>query len=488
MNKPIRNLYLVVVGLFALLLGYTSWWTVFNDEPLRTSAQNNRDLIRAERVPRGKIVAADGTVLARSVGRKSRSTGNRVYERRYPKGADYVAPIGLSDVNLGQTGLERSQNDWLSGKAVKLATAVDRLIQGDQRGDDVYVTLEPRVQQAAIDGLAGRPGAVVAMEPSTGRILAMASVPGYDPNKAIEDPAYRGTLKDAAETNRTTQGAYSPGSVFKVVTAAAALDSGKYTADTTVDGSNGQVFSGTPLNNYGGASPGDVSLRYALTHSINTAFGNVAEDLGAKTMQRYMTRFGFGKPPPLDYPDSQLRASGSRVGNRFVPATNGRVDIARLGIGQDKLQVTPLQMAMVASAVANDGTLMQPELVDRIVDADGRVQKRIKPREMGRVMKTGSARELQSMMGDVVNEGTGTASALEGIATGGKTGTAELGNPADGINDLWFIGFAPLRNPRVAVAVVVERTAGQGGVVAAPIAKQVMQAALSVDSDRSSKR
>lgn len=482
MNKPIRNLYLVVVGMFALLLGYTSWWTVFNDEPLRTSAQNNRDLIRAERVPRGKILAADGTVLARSVGKKSRSTNTRVYERRYPKGADYVAPVGLSDVNLGQTGLERSQNEWLSGKAVKLATAVDRLIQGDQRGDDVYLTLEPSVQQAALDGLAGRPGAVVAMEPSTGRILAMASVPGYDPNKAIEDPGYRGTLKDAAETNRTTQGAYPPGSTFKVVTTAAALDSGKYTPDTTVDGTNGQSFSGTPLNNFGGESPGEVSLRYALTHSINTAFGNVAEDLGSKTMQRYMSRFGFGKQPALDYPDSQLRPSGSYVNGKFVPATNGQVDIARLGIGQDKLQVTPLQMAMVAATIANDGVLMKPELVDKIVDADGRVQKEVEPKEQRRVMKAGTAEQLQSMMGDVVNEGTGTASALEGIATGGKTGTAELGNPADGINDLWFIGFAPLENPKVAVAVVVERTPGQGGVVAAPIAKQVMQAALAAES------
>jgi len=479
-NKPIRNLYLVVVGMFALLLGFTSWWTVFNDEPLRTSAQNNRDLIRAERVPRGKIVAADGTVLARSVGKKSRSTSNRIYERRYPKGADYVAPVGLSDVNLGQSGLERSQNEWLSGKAVKLATAVDRLIQGDQRGDDVQITIQPKVQEAAINGLAGRPGAVVAMDPTTGRILAMASVPGFDPNKAIEDPSYRGTLKDGAESNRTTQGAYPPGSTFKVVTAAAALDTGKYTPDTTIDGSNGQVFSGTPLGNFGGESPGPVSLRYALTHSINTAFGNVSEELGASTLQRYMSRFGFGEPPPLDYPASQLRPSGAFLGGQrgFVPATSRQVDIARLGIGQDKLQVTPLQMAMVASAVANDGKLMEPQLVEKIVDADGRVQKEVEPKQLRRVMKASSAQELQSMMGDVVNEGTGTASALEGIATGGKTGTAELGDPADGINDLWFIGFAPLDDPKVAVAVVVERTPGQGGAVAAPIAKQVMQAAL----------
>ncbi|MGX6446782.1 peptidoglycan D,D-transpeptidase FtsI family protein [Patulibacter sp. S7RM1-6] len=485
MNGPIRNLFVVFVLLFGVLVAFTSRWTVFEDGALRDNALNHRDLIRAERVPRGKILAADGTVLARSARQRSRDTGSVVYKRRYPKGAEYVHSVGYSDLRLGQQqGLERSQNDWLSGKAVKLATAVDRLVQGDERGSDVRTTLEPKVQNAAISALGGRAGSVVALEPATGKVLAMVSVPGYDPTKAATDPGYLNGLKDAARLNRATQAAYVPGSTFKVVTAAAALDTGKYTPDSTVDGTDNQVFSATPLKNFGGENFPGTTLRNALTHSVNTAFANVAEDLGKSTMQEYMERFGFGAKPALDLPTDEVRTSGEwlapqrkKDSGKFIPATSRYVDVARLGIGQDKLQVTPLQMAMVASTVANGGRLMQPHLVDRIIDPDGRVQRTVKPKQLRRVMSASAAGDLQSMMGDVVNEGTGTASALTGIQVAGKTGTAEL-NIAQGLNDLWFIGSAPLQNPKVAVAVVVENTQGQGGGVAAPIAKQVFQAAL----------
>ncbi len=490
MNKPIRNLFALFVLLFGLLLAFSSRWTVFEDQGLRDNAQNRRDLIRAERVPRGRILAADGTTLARSVAKKSRDTNTTAYKRRYPQGAAFVAPVGYSDTTLGQqSGLERSQNDWLAGKAVKLATAVDRLVSGDQRGDDVRTTLEPAVQRAGIAALGGRPGSIVALDPRNGKVLAMVSVPGWDPNKAIRDPKYFADLNQAETTrplvNRATQEAYVPGSTFKVVTAAAALDSGKFTPDSLIDGSNGQVFSGQPLNNAGGEDPGTTTLRYHLTHSTNTAFANIANDLGKPTMQRYMKRFGFGELPPLDYPKAQMRPSGEFLArgrnSRFIPATSRFVDVGRLGIGQDKLQVTPLQMAMVAATVANGGRLMRPHLVDRVVDADGRVQERVQGELFRRVMSSSAASDLRSMMGDVVNEGTGTASALQGIQVGGKTGTAEL-NIAKGLNDLWFIGFAPLESPRVAVAVVVENTTGFGGPVAGPIAKQVMQAALAEGS------
>ncbi|MCK9248499.1 MAG: penicillin-binding transpeptidase domain-containing protein [Solirubrobacteraceae bacterium] len=483
MNTSIRNLFVVLVLLFGVLVAFTSRWTVFEDGDLRADALNRRDVIRAERVPRGRILAADGTVLARSVRERSRSSGTTRYVRRYPLGSKYVGPVGYSDTSLTQTGLERSMNEPLAGKAVKLTTAVDRLVTGDQRGDDIRTTLRPRVQQAALDGLGDRPGSVVALDPRTGKVLAMASRPGFDPNKAINESGYYASLtkrSDRVLLNRATQDAYVPGSVFKVVTAAAAIDSGKMTADTTVDGSNGQVFSGAPMNNYGGAQYGQVTLRTSLTNSVNTAFGNVAELVGKETMRRYMRRFGFDAKPPLDYPDDQLRASGSYRDGRLIPATSRFVDVARLGIGQDKLQVTPLQMAMVSAAVANRGRLMKPHLVDRIVDADGRVQREVEPELQQRVMGAGAADVLRSMMGDVVNEGTGTAASLSGITVGGKTGTAER-DIRRGLNDLWFIGFAPLDDPKVAVAVVVENTTGAGGVVAAPIARDVMQAALGGD-------
>jgi peptidoglycan glycosyltransferase len=486
-NRSIRNLFVLFVLLFGVLVVFTSRWTVFEDAGLRDNALNKRDVVRASRVPRGKILAADGTVLARSRGVKSLDTGDRVYRRVYPQGSPFAAVVGYSDTSLGQqAGLERSQDDALSGKAVKLATAVDRLIQGDQRGDDVRTTLEPSVTKAAIAGLNGRAGSVVALEPSTGKVLAMVTVPSFDPDELIEGGTkYRRTLKNGAEINRATQDTYVPGSTFKVITTAAALDSGKYTPDTIVDGSNNQVFSSVPLGNFGGEDPGRIPLSYALVHSVNGAFGNVAVDLGGRTMQRAMEKFGFDEQPPLDYPKDQLRSSGIFRDGKRIPAYSRYVDLARTGIGQDKLGATPLQMAMVVSAVANGGKLMKPHLVDRVTDADGRILEQVEPEVYRQAMKASSAAQLRQMMGEVVDEGTGVAANLgTGVRVGGKTGTAELGNVSAGINNLWFVGFAPLENPKVAVAVIVENSAGQGGQVAAPIAKSVIQAALDAGSTR----
>lgn len=487
MNRSIRNLFVLFVLLFGVLIAFTSRWTVFEDASLRDNALNRRDVVRASRVPRGKILAADGTVLARSRGVKSQDTGDRVYRRVYPQGSPFAAVVGYSDPLLGQQeGLERSQNDALSGKAVKLATAVDRLIQGTQRGDDVRTTLQPSVMRAAIQGLAGRAGSVVALEPATGEVLAMVTLPSYDPDERIDDgDAYTKTLKNGALINRATQDTYVPGSTFKVVTTAAALDSGRYTPDTVVDGSNNQVFSSVPLGNFGGEDPGRVPLSYALVHSVNGAFGNVAVDLGGRTMQRAMEKFGFDEKPPLDYPEDQIRTSGIFRGDQRIPAYSRYVDLARTGIGQDKLGVTPLQMAMVVSAVANDGKLMKPHFVDRVTDADGRVQQQVEPELYRQAMKASSAAQLRTMMGQVVDEGTGAQANLgTGVQVGGKTGTAELGNVSDGINNLWFIGFAPVQDPKVAVAVIVEKSSGQGGQVAAPIAKTVIQSALDAGAGR----
>jgi peptidoglycan glycosyltransferase len=486
-NSSIRNLFVLFVVLFGVLVAFTSRWTVVEDGDLRADSLNRRDVIRASRVPRGKIVAADGTTLARSRKIQSRDTGDAVYQRVYPQGSLFAATVGYSDTSLGQqAGLERSQNDYLSGKAVKLATAVDRLIQGDQRGDEVRTTLEPSVMKAAAQSLNGKAGSVVALEPKTGKVLAMVTVPSYDPNKLIEDgEEYRKSLKDldAWELNRATQADYVPGSTFKVVTTAAALDSGRYTPDTIVDGSNNQIFASVPLGNFGGEDPGMITVRQALVQSVNGAFGNIANDLGGRRLQTAMEKFGFGAfdgDLPLDYPASQMRPSGIfNKSGKLIPATSRTVDLARTGIGQDKLGATPLQMAMVVSAVANDGKIMLPHMTDRVIDPDGRVQVEVEPKLYRQAMKASTAASLRSIMAQVVDEGTGANANLgTGVAVGGKTGTAELGNVSDGLNNLWFIGFAPVQDPKVAVAVIVENSPGQGGQVAAPIAKNVIQAAL----------
>jgi len=473
MNTPITRLYIVFLLLFGVLVVGTSWNTVFRADELRDKPQNRRQLLEQQRIRRGTIRAADGSVLARSV-RRSDDT----FTRLYPQNGLFAQAIGYSFTRYGRAGLEQSRNDALSGTTNELGTIFDRLSGTQPEGDDVRTTLDASAQRVALQGLAGRKGAVVALDPQTGAIKVMASVPGYDPN-AIGEPGRFTRLnqdQDAPLLNRNTQAGYTPGSTFKVVTAIAAMDSGEFTPNSLVSGRNLKPISGVPLRNFGGESFGLITLTDALTHSVNTAWATVGEKLGKRTMAKYMNRLGFDEPVEVDLPPEERRASGEFVGGKLIRPTSGVVDVGRMAIGQDKLNVTPLQMAMVSAAVANGGRLMKPHLTDRIVDRDGRTVDRIQPREMSNVMSAKSAGEVGGMMGKVVEEGTGTAAALEGISVGGKTGTAEVGHSCP--NQVWFIAFAPLHDPKVAIAVTIECSAGTGGDVAAPIAKNVMQELL----------
>jgi penicillin-binding protein A len=474
MNAPIARLFVVVVVLFAVLVGFTSRWTVFDAHALRDNPKNHRQLIEDQQVHRGLIRAGDDTVLARSLKQPDKS-----YVRTYPAGRLFSHAVGYSFVRQGRAGLERFYDDDLSGRSGELGSLLDRLSGSEQQGDNLVTSLNPAAQRVALQQLGGRKGAVVALDPRTGAIKVMASVPGYDPNAVKNQQAFSALNKDsdAPLLNRTTQAGYPPGSTFKVVTAIAAIDSGRYTPDSRISGRNGKTISGVPLNNDQGESFGDITLTEALTKSVNTVFGEIGEKLGKAKMKTYMDRLGFGKPVEVDLPRDERAASGERKGGHIIPATNGAVDVGRMAIGQDKLTVTPLQMAMVASAVANGGKLMKPRLGDRIVDRDGRTVRHLVPEEMSQVMSPQTASQVGAMMGQVVKEGTGTAAALQGIDVAGKTGTAEVDRPC-GPNQLWFIAFAPAQDPRVAIAATVECGTGFGGTVAAPIAKAVMQELL----------
>jgi peptidoglycan glycosyltransferase len=258
---------------------------------------------------------------------------------------------------------------------------------------------------------------------------------------------------------------------MKTVTAAAALDSGRYRPDSRVNGENGKVISGTPLDNFGGEDFGDVDLTTALTNSVNTVWATVGEELGKGTMADYMARFGFYDDPPLDYPDEQMVPSGEYgPRGRLLSPDSGQIDVGRMAIGQDKLLVTPLQMATVAQTIGNGGMRMEPRLVEKVLDPDGRTIDEPLPEEAERVMSEDTAAQLGAMMRNVVEQGTGQAARLEGVDVSGKTGTAELG---DGTDDLWFIGFTD----ELAVAAMLERqTGGTGGGCAAPIAAAVLKA------------
>jgi peptidoglycan glycosyltransferase len=232
-----------------------------------------------------------------------------------------------------------------------------------------------------------------------------------------------------------------------------------------------------PLQNDDNESFGQITLTQGLAHSVNTVWAQVAEKLGKGTMARYMNRFGFGREPELDYPSDQMSISGEYLGSRLLSPTSSHVDVGRMGIGQDKLEVTPLQMAQVAAAVANHGRLMAPYLTERIVNPEGQTIARTAPRVQSIVMKPSTASAVTTMMEAVVNEGTGTSAQIPGVQVAGKTGTAET-QIGTSINNVWFIAFAPASDPRVAIAVTLKGVPGQGAAFAAPIAKQVMEQML----------
>jgi penicillin-binding protein A len=455
-NAPVVRLFVLVIVLFAVLVGFTSRWTVFDAEALRDNPNNRRVLFEEQQIKRGIIRAADGTILA-----ANRKLSQDRYGRRYPTGELFAHPVGYTSLDRGRAGLEDYYNDPLTGRRTDAVGALERLLGPQKVGDDLRTTLDPRGQETAYRALAGRPGAVVAMDVDTAAVRVMAATPSYDPS----DPAHANTF------NRATQGRFPPGSTMKVVTATAALDSGDFTPDSTVSGENGKVISGTPLDNFGGEDFGDITLTEALTNSVNTVWASVAEKLGKETMAEYMKRYGFFEDPPMDYPDEQMLPSGEVGRNgRLLSPTSGQIDVGRMAIGQDKLLVTPLQMATVAQTVANGGVRMEPRLVQKIVDPDGRTVDEPLPEEAERVMSEESANALAAMMQNVVEQGTGTAARLEGVDVSGKTGTAEVG---DGTDDLWFIGFTG----EVAVVAMLERqTGGTGGETAAPIAAEVLKA------------
>jgi peptidoglycan glycosyltransferase len=472
-NVPIGRLFGLVVLLFAVLVFATSWWTEFGAQRLRDNPLNRRQLLEDAKVKRGRILADDGTVLARSV----RAQGD-TYRRVYPNDR-FSHEVGYSFTNLGRAGLEQSRNPALTGQGGEVDTLLEQLSGRKKAGNDIVTNLDPAAQKVALQQLAGRKGSVVALEPSTGKVRVMASIPGFDQNAV---PSHFRTLNrdtSAPLLNRSTQAGYPPGSTFKVVTATAALDSGKLTPDSTLNGDSGIAISGVPLANDGGQDFGPIDMTDALTNSVNTYWAQVGEKLGKSTMAKYMNRYGFDRKPPLDYPNAQKRASGQYSAHgRLLSPTSSQTDVGRMAIGQDKLAVTPLQMASVAATVANGGVRVKPRLTSKVVDPDGRTVSRINPQDVTRVMSANTASELAGMMSKVVQEGTGTAAALSGIDVAGKTGTAEI-DVNNNITQPWFIAFAPVKNPRIAIAVTVERSQGGfGGTVAAPIAKAVMEQLL----------
>jgi peptidoglycan glycosyltransferase len=472
-NAQIVKLFGFVVVLYALILGFTSYWSVFEAKGLKDNLANKRPLLEEQQIHRGDILASDGSKIAYSTPQDNGST--KIYIRHYPQGGLFGNPIGYSFVDRGQVGFELSHNDELVGNKTEFLSILDQLRGHAQVGDNVQSSLDPAAQRAAVAGLAGRRGSVVAMVPSTGEIKAMVSIPEYDPNLVENSKTFQklNTDNSAPLFNRATQAGYPPGSTMKVVTATAALDSGTLTPDSMFSGRSPITIEGVPLSNSSNEQFGDIPMTTALTNSVNTWWAQAGEKLGKDTMFKYMDRYGFNAKPRLDLPSFQLAASGVYSGNRLLTPSDA-IDIGRVAIGQERLRVTPLQMAEVAATVANKGELMQPRLWSKVIDPDGR-ETNLSPAHQSRVMSEDTASKLNSMMQDVVSEGTGTAAAVSGIDVAGKTGTAEI---SPGVNDAWFIGFAPANDPKIAIACIVEHTSGFGGPTCGPIFKAVAESLL----------
>ena len=471
MNRQIIKLFGFLLVLYALLFGFTSYWSIFDSSDLKANQANRRPLLEEQRIRRGTIFASDGSVIARS--RPIGSGNNKVYVRRYPRGPLFGNPIGYSFVTQGRVGFELYHNDELVGNQTEFLSVLDELRGHAQEGNNMQSSLDPAAQEAAVNGLAGRRGSVVAIVPSTGEVRAMVSIPEYDPNQIPKHFPQLNRDQSAPLFNRATQAGYPPGSTMKVVTATAALDSGEFTPSSTLSGRSPIEIEGVPLNNSGGEQFGTIDMTTALTNSVNTWWAQAGEKLGKDTMFKYMDRYGFDAKPRLDYPGFQLAASGVYDGNKLLGPSD-TIDIGRVAIGQERLRVTPLQMAEVAATVANQGELMEPRLWSKVIDPDGRETK-LDPARQSRVMSEDTASELNDMMQSVVNEGTGTAAAVSGIDVAGKTGTAEI---SPGVNDAWFIGFAPASDPQIAISCIVEHTSGFGGPTCGPIFKAVAEAIL----------
>jgi peptidoglycan glycosyltransferase len=485
MNAPIMRLYVLVLVLFAALVGFTSYWAVFKSEELQEKPDNRRQLIESQGIKRGTITTADGTVVAESI--PEGQGQQRIYSRRYPQGELFGHPVGYSFIEVGTSELETEYNATLTGETNEFASLIDELQGETEEGSDITLTLDAEAQRVATDALQsaittpGTGGAVVAIEPDTGAVKAMVSTPGFDPNTVPTN--FEDLTGDEGETplvNRPTQSVYPPGSTMKVVTATAALDSGEFDQSTTLNANSGIDVSGVPLANSGGQDFGTIDMTTALTNSVNTYWAQVGEQLGPETMVEYMNRFGFFRQPPLDFPADELTPSG--VFNADRDLVEEGFDVGRVAIGQGgeegQILATELQMAMVSAAVANEGTLMEPTLLQSVTDPDGRTGEELDPEEYSEVMSEDTAGQVADMMTNVAEEGTASELSVAGSTLAGKTGTAEI-DVESSLNQAQFIGFAPADDPQIAVAATVERCTGCfGGDTAGPIATQVMESLL----------
>lgn len=482
MNRQLRGVSTVIVLMFVALFVSTTSIQFFASDSLRADARNSRTILDSYSTKRGAILV-NGSPIAES----TPSDDQYQYQRKYTNGALYSAVTGYFTIGQGNAGIESAENAVLSGNSdASFFQNLNAILTGqDVQGDNVNLTIDPDVQQAAYDALGQNTGAVVAIQPKTGKILAMVSKPDYDPNAltshdtAAVKQQYDALLAQSPTPlqNRAIGGdLYTPGSVFKLVVASAALKDGKYDLDSEFPNPSRLQLPGTStyINNAEGGSCGGgdtVKLRTAIQYSCNIPFAELGQKLGYDEIKSVADEYGFG-----DQIEVPMKATASQY-----PDVDSTAQLMLSAFGQASVRVSPLQMAMVSAGIANGGKVMQPSLVDSITTSDLKTVESFSPKQYSDPLSASESADLTEAMQSVVSAGTGTNAKIDGVDVAGKTGTAEGGTGSP--YTLWFTGFAPAKDPEVAVAVVVGNggglgQSGVGNTVAAPVAKKVMEAVL----------
>ncbi len=466
MNRNILCLTYVVAGIFVCMIAYMAYFMQVKSESIINNSYNARLNLFSQRVVRGSILSADGQVLARTV-----TDGGEEERREYPFGPLFAHAVGYSD--NGKTGLEALANFYLLTSHVNLVEQMTNdLASIKSPGDNVVTTLDTRLQQAASDLLGDRRGAVVVIETDTGKILAMVSHPGFDPNHLSEEWE-RLTADEGNEArllNRVSQGLYPPGSTFKVITAMEYVrehpeDYGDFSFDC--DGLYEEGEYG--IKCFHNTAHGHEDLESAFANSCNGAFAHLGLSLNRNKLKGLTESLLFNRDLPLSIPYNK---------SSYEMGEDAEVwEILQTSIGQGKTQITPIHNGMIAAAIANGGVLMKPYLIDRIENAAGETVKKFMPDSYGALMSAQDARMMAELMKRAVTEGTASALRTDAYTAAGKTGSAEFDKNKE--THAWFIGFAPAKSPKIAVSVLVEE-GGSGGKAAAPIARGIFDTYFSI--------
>lgn len=478
MNQAIRNSWVIALTMFALIMGSVTYVQFFAADELQANDWNNRQLYQQFGSDRGAILV-DGQQIASSVP----SDDQFNYQRVYDPAQMYAHLTGYFSLVYGATALEDVMGEQLSGEATELF--IDQamsLLSGNQpKGYSVELTIDPEIQQLAFEALGDQTGAIVVMDPKTGDILAMVSKPSYDPNllaghntgQVVENYEQITSAPNNPLFNRAIEGdLFAPGSVFKIIDTVAALESDEYNPDSTLPNPAEMEFPGLDytLPNFatgGCAAQTEVSFAFALEQSCNTPFASIALELGGETIREEAQEFGFGQK--LNIP---LRVTPSV----FPEGLEGPA-LAQSSIGQRDVRVTPLQIAMMSAAIANDGTIMKPQLIETVRSPDLQPVSSPEPEVFSTPTSPEIANQITEWMVGVVDNGIGSAAAIEGVEVAGKTGTAELGVP--GQNNSWFTGFAPADDPQAVVSIVVgDVDIDTGAQFTGPNAKRLLEAVL----------